>query len=56
VVIGGEAEQAEPLLKLLESSPLFQNAQFVMSVAHKGDVDVFRIKAVRRGRAGRNTP
>jgi Tfp pilus assembly protein PilN len=56
IVIGGEAEQAEPLLKLLESSPLFQNAQFVMSVAHKGDVDVFRIKAMRRGRAGRNTP
>ena len=28
VVISGEAEQAAPLLKVLDSSPLFQNSEF----------------------------
>lgn len=56
VVIAGEADQAAPLLKLLDSSPLFQNSEFVMSVTHNGQADQFRIKTVRRGRAGRSTP
>ncbi len=56
VVIAGETEQAAPLLKLLDSSPLFQNSEFVMSVTHNGQTDQFRIKSIRRGRAGRNTP
>jgi len=56
VVIAGEADQAAPLLKVLDSSPLFQNSEFVMSVTHNGQADQFRIKSMRRGRAGRNTP
>ena len=56
VTIAGEAEQAAPLLKLLDSSPLLQNSEFVMSVTHNAQADQFRIKSMRRGRAGRNTP
>jgi Tfp pilus assembly protein PilN len=56
VGITGEADQAAPLLKLLDSSPLFEKSEFVTSVAHNGSVDQFRIKTMRRGRAGRSTP
>jgi hypothetical protein len=49
VVIAGEAPQAEPLLKLLNSSPLFQGAEFVTSVSKvPGGAEQFRIKALRR--------
>jgi Tfp pilus assembly protein PilN len=58
VTIAGEAEQAAPLLKLLDSSPLFEKSEFVMSVTHNNQTqaDQFRIKSLRRGRAGRTTP
>lgn len=56
VVIAGEADQAAPLLKLLNSSALFDNAEFEMPVTHNGQTDLFRIKATRRGRIGRTTP
>ncbi len=56
VVIAGEADQAAPLLKLLDSSPLFQNSEFALSVARNGQTEQFRIKTARRGRAGRTTP
>jgi Tfp pilus assembly protein PilN len=56
VQFSGEADQAAPLLKLLNSSPLFENSQFVTSVTRNGSVDQFRIKTMRRGRAGRSTP
>jgi len=56
VVIAGEADQAAPLLKLLDSSPLLEKSEFVMSVTHNGQIDQFRIKSMRRGRAGRSTP
>jgi Tfp pilus assembly protein PilN len=58
VVIAGEAAQAPPLLKLLDSSPLFEKSEFVMSVTYNGQSqsDQFRIKSMRRGRAGRSTP
>lgn len=56
IVIAGEADQAAPLLKLLDSSPLFQNSEFAMTVTHSGQADQFRIKTIRRGRAGRSTP
>jgi Tfp pilus assembly protein PilN len=56
VVIAGEADQAAPLLKLLDSSPMFQNSEFVVTVTRNGQVDQFRIRSMRRGRAGRNTP
>jgi len=56
VQIAGEADQASALLKLLDSSPLFQNSEFTVSVTHNGNVDQFRIKTMRRNRIGRTTP
>jgi len=56
VTLTGEADQAAPLLKLLDSSPLFEKSEFITSVTHNGSVDQFRIKTMRRGRAGRSTP
>ncbi len=56
VVITGEAEQAAPLLRLLDSSPLFQNSEFVLPVARATQGEQFRIRTMRRGRAGRTTP
>jgi Tfp pilus assembly protein PilN len=56
VVISGEADQAAPLLKVLDSSPLFQNSEFVSSVNRNGTTEQFRIKTMRRGRIGRTTP
>jgi pilus assembly protein HofN len=48
VVIAGEADQAAPLLKALDSSPLFRNSEFVMAVSRNGPNEVFRIKTLRR--------
>ena len=56
VVIAGEADQAAPLLKALDSSPLFENSQFMLSVTRNGQSEQFRIKTMRRGRTGRTTP
>ena len=56
VVIAGEADQASTLLKTIDSSPLFQDSVFALSVTHNGTSDQFRIKTMRRGRAGRSTP
>jgi Tfp pilus assembly protein PilN len=56
VVISGEADQAEPLLKVLDSSPLFQNSEFALSLTRGAQTEQFRIKTTRRGRAGRTTP
>jgi len=56
VVIAGEADQAAPLLKLLDSSPLFQNSEFVLAFTRTAQSEQFRIKTMRRGRTGRTTP
>ena len=56
VVIAGEADQAAPLLKLLDSSPLFEKSEPVMSYTRNGQTEQFRIKTMRRGRTGRSTP
>lgn len=56
IVITGEADNAAPLLKALDSSPLFQNSEFVSSVVRTQQGEQFRIKTMRRGRAGRTTP
>jgi Tfp pilus assembly protein PilN len=58
VTIAGETDQAAPLLKLLDSSPLFQNSEFALSVTRNGtgQTEQFRIKTMRRGRIGRTTP
>jgi hypothetical protein len=56
VVITGEAEQAAPLLKILDSSPFFENSEFALSVVRAAQTEQFRIKTMRRGRTGRKTP
>ncbi len=54
VVISGEADQAASLVKVLDSSPLFQNSEFTLT--HTGQTEQFRIRTMRRGRIGRTTP
>ena len=49
VVIAGEAEQAAPLLKVLDNSPLFHNSDFV-TLTRSGKSELFRIKTFRRPR------
>jgi hypothetical protein len=49
VIIAGEAEQAASLLKMLDSSPYFQDSQFTSSVTRSvSKNEVFRIKTMRR--------
>ena len=55
-MISGEADQAAPLLKLLDSSPLFQNSEFALSVSRNAQTEQFRIRTLRRNRVGRTTP
>ncbi len=50
VLISGEAEQASPLLKLLDGSPYFQNSEFATSLVKTQTSEVFRIKTLRRPR------
>jgi Fimbrial assembly protein (PilN) len=47
VVIDGEAEQAAPLLKVLDASPLFHNSEF-NSISKVGKVEVFRLRTQRK--------
>jgi hypothetical protein len=56
VIVSGEADQAAPLLKVLDSSPLFQNSEFALTPTRNDKVEQFRIKTLRRGRTGRTTP
>ncbi|MDP9170669.1 MAG: PilN domain-containing protein, partial [Acidobacteriota bacterium] len=58
VVLSGEADQASPLVKLLDSSPLFQNSDFALSVSRNAanQTEQFRIKTLRRNRTGKTTP
>ncbi|HME08697.1 MAG TPA: PilN domain-containing protein, partial [Bryobacteraceae bacterium] len=46
--IGGEAEQAAPLLKLLDSSKYFQNSEFTLPLSRSPGGDMFSIRLVRR--------
>jgi hypothetical protein len=48
--IGGEAEQAAPLLKLLDNSPYFHNSTFVGSISKSSGGDQFQIRTGRRAR------
>jgi len=48
VTIVGEAEQAAPLLKLVDSSPYFKESTFQIPIAKTGTNEMFRIRALRR--------
>lgn len=47
--LNGQAEQAEPLLKVLDDSPLFQGSEFKVPLARSGKYQLFRIRAAREG-------
>ncbi len=48
--ITGEADQAAPLLKMLDTSPYFQGSAFVGSIAKAGGAEQFQIRTARRPR------
>lgn len=47
VTITGETEQAAPLLKTIDASPLFQNSEFAGSLGRAANNEQFRIRAAR---------
>ena len=51
VMITGEADKAEPLLKTLDASPLFEASEFVGAPVHSTNGEIFRIRTNRE--AGR---
>ena len=53
VVVDGETDQAAPLLKVVDASPLFESSEFQMGPVPMPGGAMFRIKANRKGQAGR---
>jgi len=49
VALSGETDQAAALLRLLDTSPHFQNSQFTTPIAHAGPVDTFALRTQRKG-------
>ncbi len=49
VVLGGETDQAEPLLKLLDASPLFEGSEFQAPPVRLANGWLFRIRTTREG-------
>lgn len=47
VTISGETEQAAPLLKTIDASPLFQNSEFAGSLGRVANNEQFRIRTAR---------
>jgi len=47
--IVGEAEQAEGLLKVLDTSPLIGGSEFAMPISKAGNLETFRIRMSREG-------
>jgi Tfp pilus assembly protein PilN len=50
VVLAGEADQAAPLLKLIDSSPYFKESGFQIPIVKAAKSEMFRIRALRRPR------
>jgi Tfp pilus assembly protein PilN len=46
-VVNGEAEQAAPLLKMLDASPLFHNSEF-NGITKVASAEIFRLRTQRR--------
>ena len=46
-VVNGEAEQAAPLLKILDASPLFHNSEF-SGISKVASAEIFRLRSARR--------
>jgi Tfp pilus assembly protein PilN len=49
LAISGEADQAAPLLKTLDSSPFFKNSEFTIPLSRTSKSELFRIHASREG-------
>ena len=47
VTVAGEAQQAAPLLGVLDASPLFENSEFASPPARVATGEIFRIRAHR---------
>jgi Tfp pilus assembly protein PilN len=49
IMFAGEADQAAPLLKIIDSSPLFRNSEFMMAVmGNRNGGEAFRIRTYRK--------
>ncbi|MGA2325296.1 MAG: hypothetical protein ABSH05_03325 [Bryobacteraceae bacterium] len=48
-VLSGQAEQAAPLLKLIDGAPQFQGSEFTVPLSRAGKNEIFRIRALRKG-------
>jgi hypothetical protein len=48
--LSGEAEQAAPLLKLLDSSPYFRDSSFSIPIVKAAKSEMFHIRTLRRPR------
>ena len=49
ITVAGSAEHAEPLLKIFDSSPLYQGSEFTVPPSPNGTMQMFRIRAARKG-------
>jgi hypothetical protein len=49
ITVAGSAEHAEPLLKVFDSSPMFQGSEFTVPLSPDGDMQLFRIRTARKG-------
>lgn len=56
VIIGGQTDQAEPLLKVLDASPLFESSEFQAPPSRMLTGWMFRIKTNREGMLAPPTP
>jgi hypothetical protein len=50
VIVDGQTDQAAPLLKVVDASPLFESSEFQMGPVPMPGGAMFRIKANRKGR------
>jgi Tfp pilus assembly protein PilN len=50
ITLAGEADQAAPLLKMVDSSPMFRNSEFLMALmrTQSGNGEAFRIRTFRK--------
>lgn len=49
VTIGGAAEQAAPLVKTVDASPLFSGSEFTIPISRSGPYELYRLRADREG-------
>lgn len=52
IAVGGEADQAAGLLKIIDSSPHFLNSEFTLPIARVQNAEVFRVRAQREAPPG----